>query len=61
MVEKPTYFFFDFLFEMFKIMNRNKHRAFDMLPLFKGDVNYKECTIEFKFKGDNSVNDTKTL
>ena len=26
--------------------------------VFLGDKNYIECTIEFKIKGNNSVNDT---
>ena len=30
-----------------------------MEPLFIGDKNYIECTVEFKIKGENSVNDTK--
>ena len=27
--------------------------------MFIGDENYIESTVEFKIKGDNSVNDTK--
>ena len=27
--------------------------------MFLGDKNYIECTVEFKIKGDNSVNDTQ--
>ena len=27
--------------------------------MFIEDVNYKECSIEFKIKGDNYVNDTE--
>ena len=28
-------------------------------PVFLEDINYVECTVKMKIKGDNSVNDTK--
>ena len=27
--------------------------------MFLGDKNYIECTVDFKIKGENSVNDTQ--
>ena len=32
--------------------------AFDKTPVHR-DIDYMECTTEFKIKGDNSVNDTE--
>ena len=32
---------------------------FYIQPVFIGDKNYIECTVDFKIKGDNSVNDAQ--
>ena len=33
--------------------------GFFIRSMFIGDKNYVECTIDFKIKGDNSVNDNQ--
>ena len=60
MVAKPSYFFFKFFYSSFKMLKLTENYMWLFIkPLYIGDENYVECTVDFRIKGDKSANVTE--
>ena len=56
-VKSLHFFIFDILFKMIKVTESNMWIFIEAVLI--NDISCIECTLEFKIKGDNFVNDTK--